>query len=97
TRVRVLHDDDPRILPETRVELAGADVDRVYACRTLLQQAVSEAARGGADVEADPPGHLDLEVVERVDQLLAAAAHVGTARAHLDRSARSHKDARFIH
>ena len=95
--VRVLHDDDPLVLPQARVELAGADVDRVHSRGALLEQAVGESARGGADVHAYPPGNLDLEMVQRVDELLPAAAHEGAPRPDLDRGPRNDQDACFIH
>jgi hypothetical protein len=41
--------------------------------RALLQQAVREAARRGADVEAAAAGDVDREVLERVGELDAAA------------------------
>src|SRR5215467_1902198 len=96
-RIRVLHHDHALILAQTGVELAGADVDRVHTRGALLEQAIGEPARRGADVQTDSPGHLDLEVVERVDELLAPAAHVGAPRPDLDGGPWSDQDARLIH
>src|SRR5207244_7568636 len=72
------------IAAELVVELSGADVHRVDARRTALQQAVGEAARGRADVDADPAADRRAELVERVRELLATPADVGRAPADLD-------------
>ena len=44
---------DARIGAQLPVELAGADIHGVHARRARLQQAVGEAAGGGADIQAD--------------------------------------------
>jgi len=75
----VLHDHHTGVLAQPLVELAAADVDGVDDARTALEQAVREAARGGADVHTDAALHADAEVLERVDELFAAAADVGGA------------------
>ena len=41
--VHLVHDHDPRILPELRVELSGPDVDRIHPRGPSLQEAVGEA------------------------------------------------------
>src|SRR3989441_10286219 len=82
--VGLLHDDHARIPPEAGIELPGANVHGVDAGGPALQQTVGESAGGGPDVDADPAHHGNVEVVERVDQLLAAAADVGGAPTQLD-------------
>ena len=56
------------------VQLAVADVEGDHVPRAALQQHVGEAAGRGADIDAEPAGHVDREHVERVRQLDAAAA-----------------------
>ncbi len=70
-----LHADDARILAQRFGQLASAHVDGIDTHRTALQEAVGEAARGGADVEADPLGRVDPEGIEGAGQLLAAPGH----------------------
>ena len=72
-RVRPLEHDHTGIAAQLRVELAVADVDRDDARGAALEQAVREAARRRADVEAVRAGHVEAEGVERVRELLAAA------------------------
>ena len=55
------------------IQLAPTDVERVDAARPTLQQTVGETAGRSADVEADPAGRIDREVVEGVLQLVATA------------------------
>ena len=52
------------------------------AIAPVLEQAVGEAARGGAHVEADAPLGSDREAVEGMRQLVAAPAHEPGARGH---------------
>ena len=62
------------------VDLAVGDVDRGDPGGAALQQAVGEAAGGGADVEAVAPGGVDPERLERVLQLDPAAGDVARPR-----------------
>ena len=73
-----------RVGAQFPIELAGADIDRMDAHGSGLEQNVGESAGGGADIEAGPAGDIDGEVAERAGQLEAAAAHVGRAREDLD-------------
>ena len=57
------------------VHLAAADVERGHVRRAALQQAVGEAARRGADIEADEPGDVDAEGRQCRRELVAAARH----------------------
>ena len=57
-------------------DLAVAGVDGNDASGAVLQEAVGEASGGGADVEANFSGDVDLPMRERVLQLQAAAAYV---------------------
>src|SRR5882672_8988557 len=90
-RVCVLHDHHARVLAQPLVELAAADVDGVDDARTALEQAVREAARGGADVHADAALHADAEMLERVDELFAATADVGGAPFQVQLRLRGHE------
>jgi hypothetical protein len=74
------------------VQLAVADVDGHDMLRATLEQAVGEAAGGGAGVERVTPRHAELQRIEGVGELHAAArdvvvagidAHVHVARDHL--------------
>ena len=56
--------------------------------RPALQEAIGEAARRGADVEADEPGHVDRERLERRRQLVSAARHVRRPLVDLERGVR---------
>ena len=55
------------------MQLPVADVERDHAGGAVLEQAVGEPARGGADVDRVPAVELDREQLERVGELLAAA------------------------
>ena len=66
---------DSRISAKPLVELAVADIHRDHRRRADLQQAVREAARGGAGVERTPSRDVDVERRERGGQLLSPAAH----------------------
>ena len=81
-----LEHDDAGVVPQPRVELPVADVERDHARRAALEQDVGEAAGRRADVEAVEARGVDAEHVERVRELLAAARDVGRRRAR--RSAR---------
>ena len=64
---------DARIVAQLPGELAVADIDRMYLRRAMRQQHIGEAAGGGADVEADPPGRRQAEMAQRVVELQPAA------------------------
>ena len=71
-RVRPLEHGHARVVAKLRVQLAVADVDGDHARHAVLEQVVGEAAGGRADVDAVAPVELDLELLERVRELLAA-------------------------
>ena len=75
--VRALDHGHPRVRAQAVVELAVGDVERRDVLRSALQQAVGEAAGGGADVQRVAAGDVDLQRVERVGELDAAARDVG--------------------
>src|SRR5439155_487297 len=82
---------DAEHVPAAQHRVSGEAGDRLTVERRVahdaaLQQAFGETARGGAHVEADAAGHLHLEGVERVGELLAAPAH--ERRTPLDLDAR---------
>ncbi len=72
-RVRPLEDRHARVVPQLGVELPVADVERDDARRTVLQEAVGEAAGRGTDVDTARSGDVDAERAECVRELLAAA------------------------
>ena len=76
TRVHALDHVHARVVAKAPVELAVADVEGDHPLGAALQQAVGEAARRGADVEAGAALDVDLERVERVLELEPAARDV---------------------
>ena len=56
------------------IHLIGADVEGVDDAGTALEEAVRKTAGGGADVEADFIGNVDLPVVQGGFHFQAAAA-----------------------
>jgi aminoglycoside 6'-N-acetyltransferase len=81
-RICPFEDDDARVLADPRVQLAVANVQRDHACCAALEQNVGEAAGGGADVEAGPPGRIDAEGVEGVGELGPSPRDVGLSLRH---------------
>ena len=73
--IGALHALDTRILPQTPRQLAIADVNGIHLARTAAQQAVGKAAGRCANVHHDQIGRVDVKVVERLLDLLAAAGH----------------------
>jgi len=71
--VRSLHHHDTLILPKLVVELAVADVDREHLGGASLQEAIGEAARGGAEVRDAAFGRIVAKGVECACQLDASA------------------------
>ena len=71
--VDALEHGDALVGAQPGMELPVADVERDHPSGAALQEAVGEATRRGAEVEAVPPRGIDLERVERVRELLAAA------------------------
>ena len=65
------------VLAQAVVELAVGDVERDDVLGAALEQAVGEAAGGGADVQRAAAGDVEPERVERVGELDAAARDVG--------------------
>src|SRR5262244_1109507 len=65
TRIDVLAQFDPAVLPQFPIHLAAPDINRDDAPRPTLQQTVGKPARRCADVEADSVGGFDLEMIER--------------------------------
>ena len=75
-RVRALEHGHPRIVPHLRVQLAVPDVDRDHPAGPVLEEGVGEPARRRSEVEAVSAVDLDLDLRERVRELLTAARHV---------------------
>ena len=83
--VRPLEDGHARVVAQLRVQLAVADVEGADPGRAGLEEAVGEAAGRGSHVEAMLPGHVEVERVERVRELLAPARDEARARRDLER------------
>ncbi len=75
--VHALEHDHARVVAQFLRQLPVADIERDHPTHTALEQAVREAARGGADIEAIHPGRIDAEHVERMCELLAATRDEG--------------------
>ena len=73
-RVGFFHDDDALVLPQFPGELALADIHGKNFCRAVLQQAIGEAAGGRAEIKRDQAGDIELKMVQRVFEFVAAAA-----------------------
>src|SRR5689334_7128802 len=57
------------------MQLAATDIDGVDAERTTRKQDLGESARRGANIEADAPRRIELEMVQGRGELYAAARH----------------------
>src|SRR5439155_14183634 len=62
-----------RIRAQAWVQLAVADVECDHARGARLEETIGETSRGGSDVEALLAGHVDVQLLERVRELLASA------------------------
>jgi hypothetical protein len=76
TRMGPLHDHNPRISPQCRIELTAPDVNRIDQGGPMLQQAVSEPPGGSSQVKADAPANRDAKRLQRALKLDPAAPHV---------------------
>src|SRR5262245_42596497 len=74
--VRALDHHDPGVVPQPRMELAVAHVERDHVRGAVLQQTVGEAACRRADVESARSRDVDVEVRQRVLELLAATGDI---------------------
>ena len=75
--IGLLDADDVVAAAQPRVQLAGADVDRVDPLGAAREQHLGEAAGRGAGVEANAAGDVETEMIERGGKLDAAARHIG--------------------
>src|SRR5215813_6286758 len=82
-RVRLLHDDDPRVAPQAGVQLPGAHIDGIHARGPALEETIGETAGGRANVEADLADDVDVEVIKGVGQLLTGATDKGRSPSQL--------------
>jgi hypothetical protein len=78
--IEMLDDDHTLVIPQFPIQLAVTDVECNDARGAALQQYISEAAGRCADVQAFASTDLDMEGVERVSELEAAAAGVWMIR-----------------
>jgi hypothetical protein len=74
--VRALDHRHTGVAAQPPVELAVRDVERHHVRGAALQQAVGEAAGGGADVQRPAPLDRHAQGIERVRELDPAARHV---------------------
>ena len=72
-----LHDDHTGVISNLPVQLAVAHIDGKDFFRSLLQQAIREAAGGSAGIAAYIVHRMDSEVPQGLFQLQAAPAHIG--------------------
>ena len=85
--VGAFHGGHARVFAQLLVELPTAHVNGDHGNGAVLEQAVGEAARGGADIEAAQAGHIDGEGIEGGLELAAAATHVALDLAQVEGSA----------
>ncbi len=74
--VQTLVRDHARIGGDFLVQLAMADIDAGDVRRAAPQQHISEAAGGGAEIEAGQACRIDAEHVQRAGELQAAARDI---------------------
>ena len=67
------------------VDQAVTNIHSIHARRAALEQHIRKATRRCADIERDQPGRIEREAIERMGQLVAAAAGVGQRLDQLDR------------
>jgi hypothetical protein len=71
--VRPLHGDDARVGAQRLRQLSSAHVESIDAPGAAPQQAIGEAPRGRADIEAGEAGRVDGQRIEGSGKLLATA------------------------
>lgn len=84
SRVGLLHDNDARVTTQLPRKLPVPDIHGKNFGRAALQQTVREAAGGRAEVQGGEAGHSELKMLERVFELVAAAADKFLRRVHGD-------------
>lgn len=82
--VGAFEEGDARVVAEALVELGAADIDGEDRSGAALEEAIGEAAGGGAEVEAAKAGDIDFERGERGFEFVAAAADVALGFDELD-------------
>src|SRR5579863_8219029 len=90
SRVHAFADHHAWVVAQLPIELAVANVDRPHARCAALEQAIGEAAGGGADVETNAALDVDGPMIESRRQLVTAAADEGHALKQLDLSIAGH-------
>jgi len=71
--VQALMDDDARVLAQFPSELTMTDINGVNPARAALQQHVGKPAGRSADIQCGPTRYLDAKMIERMNELNAAA------------------------
>ncbi len=72
--IGLFHDRDTRIIAQFPGKLAPAHIDRKNPLCAGLQQAIGKTAGGGAEVNGNEAGGVQLKMLERVFKLETAAA-----------------------
>ena len=80
--VDLFHGYNPRVLPQTVVQLTAAHIQGIDPPSALLEKAVGKAAGGSTDVQGRQPLRVYGKLLQCVGQLDAAAAHVGSLLCH---------------
>ena len=75
--IGAFNEANTRVVAEFHGDLSEAGVDGGYMGCAALQQAVGEAAGGGADVETCAVGYINFPVIKSRLELEAAAADIG--------------------
>src|SRR5574341_28163 len=84
TSIGTLYDDNALILAERPGKLAVANINSVHSGRAGLQKAVSETARRGPYIGADPACRVNLEPMNRGCQLITSPADEARTLPHGD-------------
>ena len=64
---------NPGIVSQPVVKLSVTHVEGHASARTALQQTIRETARTGSDIQEEPVGWMQPEIVERAVELLSPA------------------------
>jgi hypothetical protein len=75
---------DAWVLAQRAEQLTVPDVDRIHARGSGFEQRLREAAGGGAQVDGDTPGGIDLERTQRVRQLHPSPMRLRRAQGERD-------------
>ena len=83
--VRPFEKGDARVFAQALVKLGPSDIDREHTGRAMLEEAIGEAARGGAEIEAAESGYVNGEVSESGFKFEPSAADIAFKGGQFDR------------